>query len=286
MRLVHWATRAACIGLFACAGTGAHATYWNLFNEEGESTFSSQFATYATLSDMLSDDNRLGVFTPNTLGAGPNIVGSGSDRTTYWNLFNEEGESSFSSQFVTYATLGDMLSDDNRLGVFAPDALGAGPNIVGSGSDGTTYWNLFNEEGEAGFSSQFVTYATLGDMLTDDNRLGVFTPNTLGAGPNIVDAGSNGLFYWSLFNEEGESGFSAQYVTYASLNDMLLDDNRLGISTPTTLGAGPNIVGSGSDSFPSPTSPVPEPASWALLTIGFGIVGSSLRRRQCQAAYT
>jgi hypothetical protein len=53
----------------------------------------------------------------------------------YWNLFNFEGESAQSAQFVTYATLADMLGDTNRTGLFTPNAAGAGDNIVGSGSD-------------------------------------------------------------------------------------------------------------------------------------------------------
>ena len=35
----------------------------------------------------------------------------------------------------------------------------------------------------------------------------------------------------------------------------------------------------------APTSAVPEPATWGLMLVGFGIVGSTLRRRRSQAAY-
>jgi hypothetical protein len=96
---------------------------------------SAQYVTYTTLTDMLADTNRLGVFTPNPLGFGVNLVGSGSDGTVYWSLFNIEGESTLSAQYVTYTTLTDMLADTNRLGVFTPNPLGFGVNIVGSGSD-------------------------------------------------------------------------------------------------------------------------------------------------------
>jgi hypothetical protein len=122
------------IAVMAWPGSG-NAAYWNVFNFEGESVESAQFATYATLADMLSDTNRLGVFTPDASGAGQNIVGSDADGTTYWNAFNFEGESVESAQFATYADLADMLSDTNRTGVFTPDASGAGQNIIGSGAD-------------------------------------------------------------------------------------------------------------------------------------------------------
>ena len=113
----------------------ANATYWSLFNVEGESALSAQYVTYGSLTDMLGDTNRLGVFSPNPLGFGTNIVGSGSDGTTYWSLFNVENESTLSAQYVTYGSLTDMLGDTNRLGVFTPNPLGFGVNIVGSGSD-------------------------------------------------------------------------------------------------------------------------------------------------------
>jgi len=116
------------------AETSAASIYWSLFNIEGESAISADYVTYATLEDMLADTNRTGVFSPNPLGFGSNIVGSGSDGSTYWSLFNIEGESAISADYVTYATLDDMLTDSNRTGVFSPNPLGFGSNIVGSGA--------------------------------------------------------------------------------------------------------------------------------------------------------
>ena len=55
---------------------------------------------------------------------------------------------------VTYASLTDMLDDTNRTGVFDP-TRGFGRNIVGSGSDGTAYWNVFNIEGESDQSAAY-----------------------------------------------------------------------------------------------------------------------------------
>ena len=66
---------------------------------------------------------------------GRNIVGAGSDGTTYWSLFNVEGETTLNAQFATYGALTDMLNDENRTGVFTPDGSGIfGRNIVGSGA--------------------------------------------------------------------------------------------------------------------------------------------------------
>ncbi|WP_132537958.1 PEP-CTERM sorting domain-containing protein [Plasticicumulans lactativorans] len=141
------------------------------------------------------------------------------------------------------------------------------------------YWNVFNIEGESALSAQIVTYAGLNDMLTDTNRLGVFTPNPGGFGTNIVDSGSDGTTYWNVFNIEGESALSAQIVTYAGLNDMLTDTNRLGVFTPNPGGFGTNIVGSGSDVLPDDVPvAVPEPAGFASFGLGLAAMPFWLRR--------
>ena len=57
-----------------------------------------------------------------------------SAQATYINVFNIEDESAAPAVFVTYTTLGDMLTDTNRSGAFFPIAGGAGQNIVGSGA--------------------------------------------------------------------------------------------------------------------------------------------------------
>ncbi|PTN09419.1 PEP-CTERM sorting domain-containing protein [Nitrosomonas aestuarii] len=179
------------VTVFMAMASTVHATYWNLFNIEGESSISASYVTYGSLNDMLTDTNRLSNSQPNSFGFGSNIVGSGSDGTTYWNLFNIEGESSISASYVTYGSLNDMLTDTNRLSNSQPNSFGFGSNIVGSGSDGTTYWNLFNIEGESSISASYVTYGSLNDMLTDTNRLSNSQPNSFGFGSNIVGSGSD-----------------------------------------------------------------------------------------------
>jgi hypothetical protein len=124
------------LAVLAVSSTATHAIYWNVFNIEEETSFGAGFVTYNSVTDMLLDQNRVGVFSPDGLGSSENnIVGSGSDGTTYWNVFNIEEETSFGAGFVTYNSLLDMLLDQNRAGVFSPDGLGSSENnIVGSGA--------------------------------------------------------------------------------------------------------------------------------------------------------
>ena len=64
--------------VFGSPGARAGPLYWSLFNIEGESAVSAQYASYGSAADMFNDTNRLGVFTPNSGGAGRNIIGSGA----------------------------------------------------------------------------------------------------------------------------------------------------------------------------------------------------------------
>ena len=80
---IHSITRttiaAAVIAVFISTfgGVKVHAAtvYWNLFNIEGENTVGAQFATYATLNDMLTNTNRTNLINPST---SKNLIGSGA----------------------------------------------------------------------------------------------------------------------------------------------------------------------------------------------------------------
>jgi hypothetical protein len=269
------------LSLIVSAGAaGATPVYWNLFNIEEENQQNAVYITYASLDDMLNDTNRTGSFVPDAVGnSAENVVGSGSDGLTYWNLFNIEEENQQNAVYITYASLDDMLNDTNRTGSFVPDAVGnSAENVVGSGSDGLTYWNLFNIEEENQQNSVYITYASLDDMLNDTNRTGSFVADTVGnSAENVVGSGSDGLTYWNLFNIEEENQQNAVYITYASLDDMLNDTNRTGSFVPDTVGnSAENVVGSGA--FVVAATEVPAPPALALL--GAGLAGLVAGRRR------
>ncbi|MHC4742240.1 MAG: hypothetical protein ACYS8Z_10025, partial [Planctomycetota bacterium] len=100
----------------------------------------------------------------------------------YWNLSTDD----HSPTSVTYPTLDDMLlnthySIPRRLDPYI------GGTVVASGSDGTTYWNIFSD----GTWTDSITYATLDDMLLNVSYdfHGVLAPYS--AGGNIVASGSD-----------------------------------------------------------------------------------------------
>ena len=268
------------------------ATYWNVFNIEGEDDIGADIVYYNTFEDMLNDDNRVGVGQTNAFGGGynANIVDSGSDGTHFWNVFNIEGEDSIGADIVYYNTLEDMLNDDNRAGVGQTNAFGGGynANIVGSGSDGENYWNVFNIEGEDSIGADIVYYNSFQDMLNDDNRAGVGQTSAFGGGynANIVGSGSDGENYWNVFNIEGEDSIGADIVYYSSFLDMLNDDNRTGVGQTSAFGGGynANIVGAGATIIKrtppdEDIPPVPVPAALPLMLGALGVFGLIRRKR-------
>ena len=181
----------AIILLAATQDIYASPVYWNVFNIEGETAQGARIATYASLNDMLNDENRTSVVAPDGGFVPENVVGSGSDGTNYWNVFNIEDETAQGARIVTYLSLDDMLNDMNRTGVFVPDGGFVPENVVGSGSDGTTYWNVFNIEGETAQGARIVTYASLNDMLNDENRTSVIAPDGGFVPENIIGSGAS-----------------------------------------------------------------------------------------------
>ena len=222
------------------------------------------------------------------------LIASPASAVTYWNVFNIEGEDSIGADIVWYDTFEDMLNDENRAGTGQTDGFGGGfnANIVGAGSDGDKYWNVFNIEGEDSIGADIVWYDTFDDMLNDENRAGTGQTNGFGGGfnANIVGSGSDGENYWNVFNIEGEDNIGADIVWYATFQDMLNDENRQGTGQTNGFGGGfnANIVGSGASliSFMPPPAddpipPVPVPASLPLLLAGLG--GLTLLRKRRKA---
>ena len=98
----------------------------------------------------------------------------------------------------------------------------------------------------------------------------------------LTCAGSAQAAYWNVFNIEGESVITADFVTYATLSDMLNDTNRTGLFTPNSGGFGRNIVGSGATI--AQVHAVPEPETYALMLAGLGLLSFVARRRKQKAA--
>lgn len=82
----------------------------------------------------------------------------------------------------------------------------------------------------------------------------------------------------AVFNAMG--GVVQFSMIFGNYNSYVFSNNTAAINDPV----GGLIACNGCVSIsPAQASPVPEPAAWALMLVGFGAVGSAMRRRQRQA---
>lgn len=122
----------------------------------------------------------------------------------------------------------------------------------------------------------FNSGATLDAALTQDDK----------------DAASAALqvAIWEILYETGSSGYTVadgnfwvygDFEPHIGLTNSYLANVESGLweGDPSTLRALVSNTGT-SQNLVFQTAPVPEPATWALMILGFGAVGAALRRRQ------
>ena len=148
----------------------------------------------------------------------------------------------------------------------------------------------FEISGTNGFSAIDGTTGTLNGTLTFSNVVGVVLPETLSDFFVFSDA-QGGTYNFSttsvqtnsLFNNPGVSTSGTLYVL-GSITDSNLN---LLTATPASLSIQFNSTGrspySSALTLSVPPAGVPEPATWAMLIVGMGMVGVALRRRRSTA---
>ena len=118
------------------------------------------------------------------------------------------------------------------------------------------------------FSTPSTTTLSAGPVITS-TALGLYTVRDYSASISPVTLAA-GTYYFNLFNAQGSGS-----GTYWDLNN----------SSPTAYysyggTALPTEVGSNlAFTLFGPAGAVPEPGTWAMMLLGFGVVGASLRRR-------
>lgn len=170
-----------------------------------------------------------------------------------------------------------------RLGLIGAAAIAM---VVSTPASATQY--LFNFSGTGFFGG---TLNGSGTLTTDDNSFvnalngytaqnitgitGTFNGSTItGLAPGFF--GANNLFYLSgpFFVDGNGLGFTT--ASGVSANLFVTNDTSYRVNTQ---GAG-LLTGLVTASASAVTPAVPEPATWAMMLLGFGAIGVSLRRRR------
>jgi choice-of-anchor A domain-containing protein len=160
-------------------------------------------------------------------------------------------------------------------------------------TSGASGLNVFNISGAALASSNTFTIDLKPGQTVLINVSG--TADTFTGGLNIVGGNASDVL-WN-FSDATTLSFSgidmqgsvlapnAAYLGgWGQLNGQLIVDSFTDTRGSTQINTGSNFVGNllSLDPNPphSPTAAVPEPAAWALMILGFGLVGATLRRRR------
>ncbi len=156
---------------------------------------------------------------------------------------------------------------------------------------------------QSGYSGSFSFLTTSAITISGPG----FITHTYAAGSNLLSGTfSNGNIVGTIGSTSGSafaSGPSGVNITFTSdfldfSGSALLDraTSLTAVTSPFSKHSGLNgalngfraVTGGQFSSDPVPivnfTAPVPEPGSWALLVVGFGMVGATLRRRSAVAA--
>jgi hypothetical protein len=86
-----------------------------------------------------------------------------------------------------------------------------------------------------------------------------------------------------LFNDKPITQVSTGALEYWTVNDRAVSPGR---NTIKVIGYWGSQGGSYTGKFNFSTAPVPEPAAWAMMIAGFGLVGAAMRRRTVKVSYS
>jgi hypothetical protein len=146
---------------------------------------------------------------------------------------------------------------------------------LGSGDPNAGFTSSFENGSVEASTGTFVFFPTAGTMT---EYAVTSTPTTFGTGENYFADSATGInFYLNKEKLFIQSSYESKTVLAASMtfNDTSL--STLGLNTANsvyTLASGDTITVLGV------TTAVPEPATWAMLLVGFGMIGATSRYRR------
>ena len=198
-------------------------------------------------------------------GATVQFYSMGDTSMTGWTVDSLPGASATTAQLTNNAAFGVLLASDGEqyLDLTGNIGRGAGVRAEPVVTDATFDYTLSFDVGALFYQFSFGP-ATV-DLLINGALAGSFTA-TPGDGDGIS---------WSRYSYSfSGTGAPVSIGLYSSLS---LSSSNLGVGLD-------NVVLEGALRDGPPTGAIPEPASWAMLIAGFGLVGAMARRRRLDSA--
>ena len=178
---------------------------------------------------------------------------------------------------VEYTTSG-TLSDNRAFTLGYSFSLSAPVTINALG-----YWdNGRHSNHQVGIWDAGGTLLTFTTVLGTDPTVGHFVWDAI---PNFTLAAGNYVIGGEFL---GDGTFNSFATGIVSIPEYTYGNDRqragAGLNFPTTTIGGYGANGILEVSFSVTAAPIPEPSSWALMMVGVGVVGATLRRRRAVAA--
>lgn len=208
---------------------------------------------------------------------------------------------SSSTAFATTINGAGSLSGANAINLPASNITGSGPIAIGGGitwqsnqSNSLFGWtggyttsnatiapgdppiialNDAYDVGSGGYASMWLSFATptsgfLAEVFWTDNE----STNLNSAGLFAYDSSMNLIEYIAFNNNGNSTGMQSGYYGFseatADIAYIYFDNSHIGARNMSYVGPEINQVG-----------PIPEPATWAMMLLGFGAIGWASKRR-------
>lgn len=208
---------------------------------------------------------------------------------------------SSSTAFATTINGAGSLSGANAINLPASNITGSGPIAIGGGitwqsnqSNSLFGWtggyttsnatiapgdppiialNDAYDVGSGGYASMWLSFATptsgfLAEVFWTDNEY----TNLNSAGMFAYDSSMNLIDYIAFNNNGNSTGMQSGYYGFseatADIAYIYFDNSHIGARNMSYVG--PEI---------NPIGPIPEPATWAMMLLGFGAIGWASKRR-------
>lgn len=208
---------------------------------------------------------------------------------------------SSSTAFATTINGAGSLSGANAINLPASNITGSGPIAIGGGitwqsnqSNSLFGWtggyttsnatiapgdppiialNDAYDVGSGGYASMWLSFATptsgfLAEVFWTDNE----STNLNSAGMFAYDSSMNLIDYIAFNNNGNSTGMQSGYYGFseatADIAYIYFDNSHIGARNMSYVGPEINQVG-----------PIPEPATWAMMLLGFGAIGWASKRR-------
>ena len=192
---------------------------------------------------------------------------------------------------ASYASEAALLANSPFVTNYSQIGISPSYRVAGLTHDGTAYRLMLQTRADDNAPDEIfiASYSSFANLLSNSPFTSNYTQIGISPSYEVKDFTWDGSAYRLLLQTRTDANapdeiFIASYGSFANLltnSPFTSDYTRIGISPSYEVVGFASVTTTIVD---PPPPEVPEPASWALLVIGFGSTGIMLRRRRVQAA--